>query len=123
MTDKKVVLYRMVLPDHICPFGVRAKQLLERHGVVTRGAVVNERVPGGFAAVYKVLSAFEESGRCRRGYFVEGLAGEDILITARVVAVANAYPWPPALASQYAAEHGITVSGEGLAARGACDPC
>jgi ATP-dependent Lhr-like helicase len=50
-----------------------AEQLLERHGVVTRGAVVNERVPGGFAAVYKVLSAFEESGRCRRGYFVEGL--------------------------------------------------
>ena len=26
--------------------------------------------PGGFAAVYKVLSAFEDSGRCRRGYFV-----------------------------------------------------
>lgn len=50
-----------------------AEQLLERHGVVTRGAVVNERVPGGFAAVYKVLSAFEDSGRCRRGYFVEGL--------------------------------------------------
>ena len=32
-----------------------------------------ERTPGGFAAVYKVLSAFEEAGRCRRGYFVEGL--------------------------------------------------
>ena len=38
-----------------------------------RGAVVSERTPGGFAAVYKVLSAFEDSGRCRRGYFVEGL--------------------------------------------------
>ncbi|HWJ67128.1 MAG TPA: ATP-dependent helicase [Nocardioides sp.] len=50
-----------------------ASQLLDRHGVVTRGAVVNERVPGGFAAVYKVLSAFEEAGRCRRGYFVDGL--------------------------------------------------
>ncbi|GAA4824339.1 ATP-dependent helicase [Nocardioides caeni] len=50
-----------------------AEQLLERHGVVTRGAVVAERVPGGFAAVYRVLAAFEESGRCRRGYFVEGL--------------------------------------------------
>ncbi|MDP9822679.1 ATP-dependent Lhr-like helicase [Nocardioides massiliensis] len=47
--------------------------LLERHGVVTRGAVAAERVPGGFAAVYKVLAAFEETGRCRRGYFVEGL--------------------------------------------------
>ncbi|MGI8578019.1 MAG: ATP-dependent helicase [Nocardioidaceae bacterium] len=47
--------------------------LLERHGVVTRGAVLSEHTPGGFAAVYKVLSAFEESGRCRRGYFVSGL--------------------------------------------------
>ncbi|MCX6399391.1 MAG: ATP-dependent helicase [Propionibacteriales bacterium] len=51
----------------------QAEQLLDRHGVVTRGAVVNERVVGGFAAVYKVLSAFEDAGRCRRGYFVEGL--------------------------------------------------
>jgi ATP-dependent Lhr-like helicase len=50
-----------------------AERLLDRHGVVTRGAVVSERVPGGFAAVYKVLSAFEDSGRARRGYFVDGL--------------------------------------------------
>ncbi|QWF20401.1 ATP-dependent helicase [Nocardioides sp. LMS-CY] len=50
-----------------------AERLLDRHGVVTRGAVASERLPGGFAAVYKVLSAFEESGRCRRGYFVAGL--------------------------------------------------
>lgn len=50
-----------------------AEALLERHGVVTRGAVVAERVPGGFAAVYKVLARLEEAGRCRRGYFVEGL--------------------------------------------------
>ncbi|MDF1605518.1 ATP-dependent helicase [Nocardioides sp. YIM 152315] len=50
-----------------------AERLLDRHGVVTRGAVASERLPGGFAAVYKVLSAFEESGRCRRGYFVDGL--------------------------------------------------
>ncbi len=50
-----------------------AERMLERHGVVIRGAVVSERVPGGFAAVYKVLSAFEDAGRCRRGYFVDGL--------------------------------------------------
>ena len=50
-----------------------AETLLDRHGVVTRGAVFAERVPGGFAGVYRVLSAFEETGRCRRGYFVEGL--------------------------------------------------
>ncbi len=50
-----------------------AEALLERHGVVTRGAVTSERVPGGFAGVYKVLSAFEDSGRCRRGYFIGSL--------------------------------------------------
>ncbi|MCM0619561.1 ATP-dependent helicase [Nocardioides bruguierae] len=50
-----------------------AERLLERYGVLTRGSVVAERVPGGFAAVYKVLSAFEDSGRTRRGYFVAGL--------------------------------------------------
>jgi glutaredoxin 3 len=31
-TDRKATLYRMVLPDHTCPFGVKAKQLLEQHG-------------------------------------------------------------------------------------------
>jgi len=52
-----------------------ARQVLDRYGVVTRGAVVTEGVPGGFAAVYAVLKAFEEKGACRRGYFVEGLGG------------------------------------------------
>jgi ATP-dependent Lhr-like helicase len=54
---------------------VVAEQLLKRNGIVTRGTVVAERVPGGFAAVYGVLKAFEDTGRCRRGYFVEGLGG------------------------------------------------
>ncbi|MGN6089943.1 MAG: Lhr family helicase, partial [Actinomycetales bacterium] len=51
------------------------ESLLDRHGVVTRGAVVAERVPGGFAAAYRVLTAFEDVGRARRGYVVEGLGG------------------------------------------------
>src|SRR5690606_39688373 len=50
-----------------------AEQLLERYGVVTRGAVQAEGVEGGFALVYKVLSSLEETGRVRRGYFVEQL--------------------------------------------------
>ncbi|MEO6826881.1 MAG: ATP-dependent helicase [Microbacteriaceae bacterium] len=50
-----------------------AETLLERYGVVTRGAVMNEGSPGGFALAYRVLSGFEDSGRCRRGYFVETL--------------------------------------------------
>ncbi|MEV7780809.1 ATP-dependent helicase [Kitasatospora sp. NPDC088351] len=53
----------------------RAQSLLDRHGLLTRGAVAAERVPGGFAGVYRVLSAMEERGRARRGYFVEGLGG------------------------------------------------
>mgnify|MGYP003419378762 CR=1 FL=1 len=32
--------------------------------MVTRGCVVAEESPGGFAAAYRVLSAFEEAGRC-----------------------------------------------------------
>ncbi len=62
-------------PDPTRRLHAAAEQLLMRHGVVTRGAAMAERVPGGFAGVYPVLKAFEESGRCRRGYFVEGLGG------------------------------------------------
>jgi ATP-dependent Lhr-like helicase len=51
------------------------QSMLDRYGVVTRGAVMAERRPGGFAATYRVLTAMEETGRARRGYFVEGLGG------------------------------------------------
>jgi ATP-dependent Lhr-like helicase len=61
-----------------------AEALLDRHGVVTRGAVVAERVPGGFAAVYPVLKAFEEAGRVRRGYFVEGLGAAQFAVPGAV---------------------------------------
>ncbi len=61
-----------------------AETLLERHGVLTRGAVVAERVAGGFAAVYPVLKAFEETGRARRGYFLEGLGGAQFAVGAAV---------------------------------------
>jgi len=30
--DRRATLYRMVLPDHTCPFGVRARSLLTEHG-------------------------------------------------------------------------------------------
>ncbi|WP_447646132.1 Lhr family helicase [Nocardioides zeae] len=61
-----------------------AEALLARHGVVTRGAVVAERLPGGFAGAYRVLSAFEESGRTRRGYFVAGLGAAQFGTTGAV---------------------------------------
>jgi ATP-dependent Lhr-like helicase len=90
--------------------------LLQRHGVLTREAVVGEAWPGGFASLYPVLRAMEESGRIRRGYFVEGLGGSQFALPGavdrlrslrdsggRVMALAatdpaNAYgavlPWP-----------------------------
>jgi ATP-dependent Lhr-like helicase len=61
-----------------------ADQLLERHGVVTRGAVMAEGVPGGFAAVYPVLAALEERGAARRGYFVEGLGAAQFAVPGAV---------------------------------------
>lgn len=31
---KTAVLYRMVMPDHVCPYGLKARWLLKRHGYV-----------------------------------------------------------------------------------------
>jgi ATP-dependent Lhr-like helicase len=50
-----------------------AQQLLNRHGILTREAASSENLPGGFGAIYPVLTAMEEHGRIRRGYFVAGL--------------------------------------------------
>jgi ATP-dependent Lhr-like helicase len=58
--------------------------LLQRHGVMTREAVVGEAWPGGFASLYPVLRAMEESGRIRRGYFVEGLGGSQFALPGAV---------------------------------------
>jgi glutaredoxin len=31
-SGKTAILYRMVMPDHLCPYGLKSKDLLERHG-------------------------------------------------------------------------------------------
>jgi ATP-dependent Lhr-like helicase len=61
-----------------------ATALLERHGVVTREAVVSEGIGGGYASVYPVLRAMEESGRARRGYFVAGLGAAQFALPGAV---------------------------------------
>jgi ATP-dependent Lhr-like helicase len=61
-----------------------ADVLLDRYGVVTRTAVAGERITGGFAAVYPVLKAAEESGRARRGYFVDGLGAAQFALPGAV---------------------------------------
>jgi ATP-dependent Lhr-like helicase len=61
-----------------------AEVLLDRYGVVTRGSVIAEGVAGGFGAVYPVLKAAEESGRVRRGYFVEGLGAAQFALPGAI---------------------------------------
>ncbi|MYT29439.1 MULTISPECIES: ATP-dependent helicase [unclassified Streptomyces] len=61
-----------------------ARTLLDRHGIVTRGAVAAEGVAGGFSAAYRVLSVFEESGQARRGYVVEGLGAAQFAMDGAV---------------------------------------
>jgi ATP-dependent helicase Lhr and Lhr-like helicase len=79
----------------------RAMQLLERHGVLTREAVLAEGAPGGFAGVYAVLRALEESGKVRRGYFVDGLGAAQFALPGAVERIRDlreASPEPSVLA-------------------------
>jgi ATP-dependent Lhr-like helicase len=50
--------------------------------VLTPGAAGG--APGGFAMLYKVLTAMEDSGRCQRGYFVEALGGAQFAVASTV---------------------------------------
>ncbi|WP_420138437.1 glutaredoxin domain-containing protein [Sphingomonas sp.] len=40
---EEAILYRMILPDHVCPFGVRAKALLEQHGMTVDDRILRTR--------------------------------------------------------------------------------
>ncbi|WP_035751106.1 DNA glycosylase AlkZ-like family protein [Arthrobacter sp. 35W] len=61
-----------------------AELLLDRYGVITRGSVVSEGIPGGFGLMYKVLARLEEGGKCRRGYFIEHLGAAQFAVPATV---------------------------------------
>ena len=44
MTDgKSATLYRMVLPDHVCPYGEQAKALLKQHGFAVDDRLLQSR--------------------------------------------------------------------------------
>jgi ATP-dependent Lhr-like helicase len=60
----------------------QAELLLNRYGVLTKGS--SDGVPGGFAMLYKVLTALEDAGRCQRGYFVESLGGAQFATASTV---------------------------------------
>ncbi|WP_405133352.1 ATP-dependent helicase [Nocardia sp. NBC_01388] len=74
-----------LLPERVADNTVRAHAtadvLLERYGVLTKGSVQSEGVRGGFALMYRVLTEFEDRGRCRRGYFVDSLGGAQFSTT------------------------------------------
>jgi ATP-dependent Lhr-like helicase len=71
-------------PDAARRATVTAGLLLDRYGVVTRGAVQAEGVPGGFAQAYRVLAGFEEAGHCRRGYVIEKLGAAQFAASTTV---------------------------------------
>jgi ATP-dependent Lhr-like helicase len=51
------------------------ENLLDRYGVITRGSVMSEPIPGGFPALQPVLRSMEDAGRLLRGRFVAGSGG------------------------------------------------
>lgn len=71
-------------PDPALRAAAAASLLLERYGVVTRGSVQAEGLPGGFAQAYRVLAGFEDAGHCRRGYFIEKLGAAQFATSATV---------------------------------------
>ena len=40
---REAILYRMILPDDTCPFGVRAKQMLEQAGFAVDDRILRSR--------------------------------------------------------------------------------
>ncbi|MEY5058610.1 MAG: hypothetical protein RJA51_357, partial [Actinomycetota bacterium] len=99
-----------------------ALQMLERHGVVTREAVLAEGPVGGFAAIYGVLKTMEECGQVRRGYFINGLGAAQFALPGAVDRLRDArdgvdaelhpesVPAPVVLAATDPAQpHGATV--------------
>ncbi len=107
-------------PDGTIRSYAAAEVLLDRYGIVTRGSVVAEGVSGGFAGVYRVLAAAEESGRVRRGYFVEGLGAAQFATTGAVDRLrAQSRPLPDELDRAAAGHPDRPESALVLAA---CDP-
>lgn len=41
--DQQITLYRMVLPDHVCPFGLLAKRMLDDAGLPFEDKLLESR--------------------------------------------------------------------------------
>ncbi|MCD2324475.1 glutaredoxin [Sphingomonas sp. IC-56] len=72
MTDQQsATLHRMVLSDHVCPFGVRAKELLEANGfqvddrhLTTREQVEDFKAEHGIRTTPLIFIGEERIGGC-----------------------------------------------------------
>lgn len=67
--ERRATLYRMVLPDHTCPYGVRAKEMLEEEGfeveehvLETREAVDAFKAKQGVATTPQIFIGGERIG-------------------------------------------------------------
>jgi len=110
-------------PDATVRSYATAEVLLDRYGIVTRGSVVAEGVSGGFAGVYRVLAAAEESGRVRRGYFVEGLGAAQFATTGAIDRLrAQSRPLPDVLNSPASERRDSAPSALVLAASDPANP-
>ncbi|NNH70270.1 DEAD/DEAH box helicase [Nocardia uniformis] len=115
-----------LLPERVSDNTIRAHAtadvLLERYGVLTRGSVQSEGVTGGFALMYRVLTEFEDRGRCRRGYFVDSLGGAQFSTTDVVDRLrsfdTDRNPYP----GNGAPDEGIEPGAGKVLALAACDP-
>lgn len=71
---KKAVIYRMVTPDHLCPWGVKSKDLLKRNGFEVEDHHLESKEAN---KAYKEAHGFDETPQI----FIEGqhLGGYDAL--------------------------------------------
>ncbi len=69
-----------------------AQLVLGRHGVVLRGSTTAEPLFGNWTDAYRTLSALEEAGAVRRGYFVDGGGAAQFALPGAVDRLRVDYP-------------------------------
>lgn len=93
---KTAVLYRMVMPDHLCPFGLKSKDLLERHGFAVEDHPLETRdetdaflKDHGVTTTPQTFIAGERIGGHEelRAYFGKPVKDEDATSYAPVIAI------------------------------------
>jgi ATP-dependent Lhr-like helicase len=87
----------------------QARQLLARHGVVTRDSLAVEAGSWEWSSIYQQLQRLEMRGEVRRGYFVKGLPGIQFAL-------------PEVVERLRATRDGGPTADEALVVMSACDP-